>query len=68
VRGSAGLDGGGEAGRGGRGGRLINGKLTFAPNAHGIYEFSGRGTVRPLLAGVVRKLASPTGFEPVFWP
>ena len=48
--------------------RLVNGKLVFTPNKAGFYEFSGRGTVRPLLAGVVRMLASPTGFEPVFWP
>src|SRR5262245_48756175 len=48
--------------------RLIVGKLTFTPKVNGDYEFAGRGTVRPLLNGVVRKLASPTGFEPVFWP
>jgi hypothetical protein len=41
--------------------RLIVGKLTFTPQLNGDYEFVGRGTVRPLLAGVVRKLASPTG-------
>ncbi len=41
--------------------RLIVGKLTFTPKVNGDYEFSGRGTVRPLLAGVVRKLASPGG-------
>ncbi len=46
--------------------RLIVGKLTFIPKLNGDYEFVGRGTVRPLLAGVVQKLASPTGFEPVF--
>jgi site-specific DNA recombinase len=48
--------------------RLIVGKLTFTPKLNGDYEFAGRGTVRPLLKGVIRKLASPTGFEPVFWP
>jgi hypothetical protein len=42
--------------------RLIVGKLTFTPKLNGDCEFTGRGTVRPLLAGVVRKLASPTGF------
>ncbi len=41
--------------------RLVVGKLTFTPKLNGDYEFSGRGTVRPLLAGVVRKLASPAG-------
>ena len=42
--------------------RLIVGKLTFTPKLNGDYEFAGRGTVRPLLSGVVRKLASPRGF------
>ncbi|MEE8146888.1 MAG: hypothetical protein V3T24_04740, partial [Longimicrobiales bacterium] len=46
--------------------RLIVGRLTFAPTADGYYTFTGKGTVRPLLAGVVRNWASPTGFEPVF--
>jgi hypothetical protein len=41
--------------------RLIVGKLTCTPKLNGDHEFVGRGTVRPLLAGVVRKLASPTG-------
>jgi hypothetical protein len=41
--------------------RLIVGKLTFTPKLNGDYEFAGRGTVRPLLSGVIRKLASPTG-------
>jgi len=40
--------------------RLIVGKLTFTPKLNGDYEFTGRGTVRPLLSGVTRKLASPT--------
>ena len=39
--------------------RLIVGKLTFTPKLNGDYEFTGRGTVRPLLVGVIRKLASP---------
>ena len=41
---------------------------TFTPQADGYYAFSGKGTVQPLLGSVVRMLASPTGFEPVFWP
>ena len=48
--------------------RLVIGRLTFTPQADGYYAFSGKGTVEPLLGGIVRKLASPTGFEPVFWP
>ena len=33
----------------------------------GYYEFSGIGTLTGLLSGIVpHKLASPTGFEPVF--
>jgi hypothetical protein len=42
--------------------RLIKDRLTFVPNEAGHYTFSGVGTVRRLLEGVVRKLASPTGF------
>ena len=41
--------------------RLVVGKLTCAPKLNGDYEFAGRGTVRPLLSGVVRKVASPGG-------
>jgi hypothetical protein len=41
--------------------RLIVGKSTFTLKLNGDYEFTGKGTVRPLLAGVVRKLASPKG-------
>ena len=31
--------------------RLVVGKLTFSPKLNGDYEFVGKGTVRPLLAG-----------------
>jgi hypothetical protein len=48
--------------------RLIVGKLTFTPKLNGDYEFAGKGTVRPLLAGVVRKLASPRGFAIDYQP
>ena len=53
--------------------RLINGRITMTPvPAKGLnrpyYSFAARGNVKPLLVGVVRNLASPTGFEPVFWP
>jgi DNA invertase Pin-like site-specific DNA recombinase len=44
--------------------RLIDGRITFTPRDDH-YEFRGTGTVQPMLAGVVQKLASPTGFEPV---
>jgi hypothetical protein len=40
--------------------RLVVGKLTFTPKLNGDYEFAGKGTVRPLLSGVIRKLASPS--------
>ncbi|MBA3888839.1 MAG: recombinase zinc beta ribbon domain-containing protein [Acidobacteria bacterium] len=48
--------------------RLIRGKFTFAPQEDKTYAFSAIGTVRPLLGGLVQKLASPAGFEPAFWP
>jgi hypothetical protein len=40
--------------------RLVIGRLTFTPQADGYYAFSGKGTVEPLLGGIVPKLASPT--------
>lgn len=39
----------------------MKGRLTFTPTDDGYYKFSGVGTVQPLIAGVVRILASPTG-------
>ena len=45
--------------------RLVLDRLTLTPHEGGFYTFSGKGTVYPLLAGVVRNLASPTGLEPV---
>lgn len=36
--------------------RLIVGRLRFAPQDGGHYTFSGTGTVRPLLSGVIRNL------------
>jgi site-specific DNA recombinase len=44
--------------------RLIVGRVTFTPEAEGYYRFAGSGTVKPLLGGVIRNLASPAGFEP----
>ena len=48
--------------------RLVKGRLTFTPTSNGTYKFCGVGTVQPVLARVVQNMASPTGFEPVFWP
>ena len=45
--------------------RLVKGRLTMAPQADKSYEFSGIGTVRPLLAGVIQNLASPQGLRPL---
>jgi site-specific DNA recombinase len=48
---------------------LIEGRLTFGPRKGAIYEITGTGTLEPLLRGLVpQNVASPTGFEPVFWP
>ena len=46
----------------------MKGPLKFTPQEGGYYTFEGVGTLQPLLGGIVRKVASPTGFEPVFWP
>ena len=40
--------------------RLICGRLTFTPRDRHC-EFSGVGTVEPVLGGLVQKLVSPTG-------
>lgn len=40
--------------------RLIDGRLAFTPR-DGYYEFSGTGTVEPVLGGLVQKLVSPRG-------
>ena len=42
-------------------GLVVKGRLTFTPEADGYYSSCGIGTVQPVLAGVVRSLASPTG-------
>jgi hypothetical protein len=53
---------------------LLVGPLRFTPVADGRrrgYAFEGVIALDRLLAGVVElptKMASPTGFEPVFWP
>ena len=52
--------------------RLIVGRLVLTPerDAEGrYYRFTGQGTYSRLLAGLrPHMVASPTGFEPVFWP
>ena len=50
--------------------RLLVGRLTFTPaedDTGRYYTFHGTGTLTKLVGGLVpQKLASPTGFEPVF--
>jgi site-specific DNA recombinase len=48
--------------------RLVVGRLTMTPQPAGYYTFTGSGTVRPLLSGCIRNMASPPGFEPGFQP
>jgi len=51
--------------------KLLTKGIRFVPEARdGLrgYRLEAEGTVRPLLAEVVQDVASPTGFEPVFWP
>jgi Recombinase zinc beta ribbon domain len=52
--------------------QLVEGRLEMQPREDGderYYEFSGVGTVLPLVGGAVsHNLASPTGFEPVSEP
>ena len=43
--------------------RLVKGRLTFTPQADGSYTFEGTGTVRPLLAGAIRKGSVPDGIR-----
>jgi hypothetical protein len=52
---------------------LLPDRLTFTPTERDgtrMYAYSGRFTIGGLFEGVIRAqtLASPTGFEPVFWP
>ena len=53
-------------------GVCISGRLTFRPiiDQDGeAYEITGTATAEELLAGkTLLRVASPTGFEPVFWP
>jgi hypothetical protein len=37
-------------------------RVTFTPRED-YYEFTGTGTMQPLIAGLVQKLASPTGVD-----
>jgi site-specific DNA recombinase len=54
---------------------LLTGRLVFTPQPDAV-EFVGEGDLGSLFAGLIdlssadlpKALASPTGFEPVFWP
>jgi site-specific DNA recombinase len=48
--------------------QLLDGPLTLTPNANRGYDFRGTGDLAAVLAGAVRNVASPAGFEPAFWP
>jgi hypothetical protein len=55
--------------------KMLRDKLVFTPEQRGDqrgYRFTGEGTITELLTGLVpefsQAVASPTGFEPVFWP
>ena len=41
--------------------RLVVGRLTLTPKADGSYEFSGKGTIRPLLGGTTPRWWRPQG-------
>jgi site-specific DNA recombinase len=51
--------------------QLLVGRIDMEPG-EGLYRFRGKGTLEPLLSGIVPLVpqcgSSPTGFEPVFWP
>jgi hypothetical protein len=49
---------------------VLTGPLTFTPEGR-TYRFEGEASIGRLLSGIVGLptfMASPTGFEPVFWP
>ena len=54
---------------------LLVGRIEMEPDRErGRYRFRATGTLVPLISGIMPRLvvpqsvASPTGFEPVFWP
>jgi hypothetical protein len=52
---------------------VLDGPMTFTPGPGKAYRFSGNVMTGQLVAGLVSpktppEVASPTGFEPVFWP
>ena len=51
---------------------LLRGRLVFTPDLErNACEFVGEGDLSAVFSGLVdlpKALASPTGFEPVFWP
>ena len=51
--------------------KLLASRVTFTPlDQRGHWEMRGQGTIAGLFGGTIvpRGMASPTGFEPVFWP
>jgi site-specific DNA recombinase len=51
--------------------KLIEGRIVFTPDQKGVrYSFTFKGTMANVFNGLVDPfaVASPTGFEPVFWP
>jgi site-specific DNA recombinase len=51
--------------------KLVEGRIVFTPDRQaGRYRFSMPGTLAIFFSGIVcpQAMASPTGFEPVFWP
>jgi site-specific DNA recombinase len=50
--------------------KLLDGRVTITPSPDGTCELSGRADYGKLFSGIplATALASPTGFEPVFWP
>jgi hypothetical protein len=50
--------------------KLVDGRIVFTPDPEARrYRFTMPGTLGNFFSGIVPlAMASPTGFEPVFWP
>jgi hypothetical protein len=51
--------------------KLVEGRIVFTPDREARrYRFLATGTLANFFSGIVcpQAVASPTGFEPVFWP